>query len=327
MELRNKLIILIGIFGVIVVGGIALFFLSRSSSEVSTIFGKIERPDVDSVLRLQSKKLTIDFKTPQKVPTTAQVFKIRESEISREVAEAMALNLGFTVDPKGRFTLTWTQGNKILDIDLDNRYLNFRNQSVKSLKGKFSTEKLAEKALKFIKQKGLPTDGLAADTVNFRLLEARGDELEAVSDSKNPVFIEIGFNRALNEYNVFYPNPTEPAAVVSLNNKGQIFWLYYKFGDINKKTSGTYPLVDIKKLEIAKLIRFGDLVYPQTGKGVFEPALIKTIAIEDFSLAYLDDQVGEFVQPVYILRGFATVGKENISVVVYYPALEERWLK
>ena len=77
MELRNKLIILIGILGVIVVGGIALFFLSRSSSEVSTIFGKIERPDVDSVLRLQSKKLTIDFKTPQKVPTTAQVFKIR----------------------------------------------------------------------------------------------------------------------------------------------------------------------------------------------------------------------------------------------------------
>jgi len=327
MELRNKLIILIGIFGVIVVGGIALFFLSRSSSEVSTIFGKIERPDVDSVLRLQSKKLTTDFKTTQKVPTTAQVFKIRESEISREVAGAMALNLGFTADPKGRFTLTWAQGNKILDIDLDNRYLNFKNQSIKPLKGKFSTEQLAEKALKFIKQKGLPTDGLAADTVNFRLLEARGDELEAVSDSKNPVFIEIGFNRALNEYNVFYPNPTEPAAVVSLNNKGQIFWVYYKFGDINKKTSGTYPLVDIKKLEIAKLIRFGDLVYPQTGKGVFEPALIKTIAIEDFSLAYLDDQVGEFVQPVYILRGFATVGKENISVVVYYPALEERWLK
>ena len=86
-------------------------------------------------------------------------------------------------------------------------------------------------------------------------------------------------------------------------------------------------MLDIKKLEIATLVRFGDLVYPQTGRGVFEPALIKTIDIEDFSLAYLDDQVGEFVQPVYILRGFATVGKENISVVVYYPALEERWLK
>ncbi len=318
------------LIGAIVVGAIgigAAFLLSRPSSEGSTIFGKIEHPDIDSTIRLQSKKLTVDFKTFGEVPKTAQVFKMNEDEISREVATAIALNLGFTAEPKGRLILTWTQGKKMLNIDLIKRNFDIKYQSTKPLKGKFSAEKLAKKALKFMEQNGLSIDDLIADTANIRLLEARGDELEAVSKSANPVFIEIGFNRKLDRYNMFYPNPTEPAVAATLNNKGQILWVYYKFADINKRTSGTYPLVDIKKLEIEKIARFGKLVFPPTGKGVFEPQLVRTITIEDFSLAYLDDQVGEFVQPVYILRGFATVGKENISVVIYYPALEERWLK
>lgn len=327
MSSRDKLIFLIGAMILIIIGIAVVFLLSRTSSQVSTIFGKIETPDIDSIIHLRSKILVVDFKNDEEVPKTAQVYKINEKQISNEDALQIAINLGFNNKPRGGSIPTWENKNSTLYIDRVKRSLDLKYRNVKPRKGKFSVEKLAEIALKFIQKSGLQIENLTPDTINYRLLTAAGDELEVTADLKKPILIEIGFNRKLDQYNVFYPSPEEPAAAVILNNKGQISRVYYKFADINKTTSGTYPLVDINKLEVGNLVNLGSLVFPQSRRGVFEPQLVKTITIEDFSLAYLDDQVGEVIQPIYILRGYASVGKENISVVIYYPALGEKWLK
>lgn len=327
MSTREKVIILIGALALGFVGIIAVVLLSGSSKEVSTIFGRIDRPDVTSIIRLRINILAIDLLPFEQLPQTANVFKIPEREVSREDAIIMASKFGFKAQPRGKIILSWEQKNQSLDIDLSGNRLNFKNLKVKPLKGKLSTEKLAVTAKKYLKQKGLPTDNLEADTKNILLLGVRRDELGITTDSSEPVFLEIGFNQKLDEYNLFYPNPSEPVATVVMNNKGQVFTVSYNFTRINEVTIGTYPLIDISKITTVQLANFGALVAPGKGESTFDTKLLRDITVEEVSLGYLDDKKGFFVQPVYILRGFAAVGNEITAVVIYYPAVEERWLK
>src|SRR4030066_1282562 len=261
MSIKPQLMILLGAIVVGVIGIGAAFLLSRPSSEKGTIFGKIEKPDVDSIIRLQSKILSADFKNNDKIPKTGAVYKLNESEISNEKAVEMAAKLGFISRPSGIQTITWAGKNNTLTIDRVRRTLELKFLKVKSLKGNFQVDKLAETAVKFLEKNGFSTDNLAANTTKVRLFQVAGDELEIVEKTTNPVFIEIPFNRKLGNHYLFSPDPTSPAAVVILNSKGQVFRVYYKFADINKTTVGTYPLVDIKKLEPEKIVRFGSLVY------------------------------------------------------------------
>ncbi|MCH7541698.1 hypothetical protein IH981_02905 [Patescibacteria group bacterium] len=261
------------------------------------------------------------------MPKTAKVFKISERQVSREDAISMAAKFGFKSEPKGGPILSWVQKNQTLDIDLRNNRLDYKNTKVKILRGKFSEKELATKANNFIKDKGLPTEDLIADTKNVRLIEALGDELGFTTDSSKPVFLEIGFNRKISEYILFYPNPSEPTATVILNNKGQVFKFSYNFTKINEVTIGTYPIIDISKINTADLAKFGILVAPGDGESTFDSKLLQDIIVEDASLGYLDDKQISFVQPIYILRGFSEIGNEITAVIIYYPAVEGRWLK
>lgn len=327
MNTSNKLLFLIGFAVALAAVSIAAFMLSRSSTEVKTIFGRIPGPEITSVTRPQSKILSIDFKSSDEIPKVATVYEVSKRGMSRQEAAKIAAKFGLKTKPAGKKILTWNEKKKILEFNLIAAELDFKNQNIKPLNGGFSVKNLAAIAKKFLKQKGLSTEGLIADTNNTRLFEVTGTTLQTTSKPTKPVFIEIGFNRKLNKYSLFYANPTDPAVSVMLNNKGQVFRVLYRFINLADSKTGVYPTTDIKKLATSNLSVFGILVRPQEGDEIFDASLIKSITFEDFSLAYLDDQSGPYIQPVYILRGFARAGTEIVDVVVYYPAVAEEWLK
>ena len=115
-----------------------------------------------------------------------------------------------------------------------------------------------------------------------------------------------------------------------LNKKGQVFKVTYHFTTTDKATTGIYPAANVKNISPLKLKAHGVLVHPQSGSDLFDPDLIRTITIEDYFLGYLDDQEGKYVVPIYVLRGVGEVGKtaiETVGITIYFPALEDKWLK
>jgi len=327
---NKKLIILISAALLLVLIGAAAFFLTRVLNKVDTLFGIIDRPKITSMTSLSPKKISIEFISSREKLKTIKVYGVSKRTISKKEAIKTALAIGFKTNPEGKSIVTWKEGKRILRINLESGRLDYQNQSIKPVKGSFSKEKLAQIAEKFLNQKGLSTKGLNADTKHALLFEVRGTTLYATNNTSNPVYVDIGFNRKLGDYTLFYQNPTETSASVMLNKNGQVFKAVYHIITTNKVNTGIYPVTNVNNISPRKIKAHGILVHPQSGNDIFDPNLIRAIIVEDYFLGYLDDQKSRYLQPIYVLRGVGEIGKttiETVGITIYFPALEETWLK
>lgn len=324
---RPKLLVSIFTVAAVLILAVVVFIFLRASEKIDTAFGRIDLPQIDSQIGLQTKSISFNFKSSQEVAKIIKVYKFSNRPFPRKEAVEIAAGFGFKTKPKGKNILTWKGKKRTLVINLENSEIKYTDRSVKATQGNFSSKNLASKAKSFLNQRGLSTNNLKGDTENTQFLEIKGTELSPATSSSKPVFLQIGFNKEIDGLALFYASPETPPTSVLINNKGQLFSLTYRNSNIDSSKVGVYPVTKVEEINTDFIRRIGKLVFPTSGDNLFDTKLIRKITIEDYSLAYLDDQKNSHLVPIYVLRGFADVGTETTGLVIYFPAIKLEWLK
>ncbi|MBI3282604.1 hypothetical protein HYZ70_00835 [Candidatus Curtissbacteria bacterium] len=313
-----------------------VIFLGIGRSIKNALFAPKPLPATVAFGKLPSMDLAGGYKAPAggtysletisgdfpSLPHIAKVFAIGKAESSFGALERIKIkaeNLGFRDEPTetspGVFKFVDAgDGERILTIDSDSE--NFTLESdyfsdTEVLGGRPQSEQRAiEMAVDFLNDYGLDLVNYPKDRIETRKLRIDGSVLTETPALSTANIIEVNFIRgALDEIPVF------PAA----KNKAGISVLVSQ----NKVVSTTVnpPMVLAHKFATYPL-RPAALAFEDLKKGLAsfnKPITTSQVTIIDVSLGYVESEVvGDFLIPVYILRGVDDLWG-------FTPAVDEVW--
>lgn len=323
---KNKLTIYIAIL--IIVLGIVAFDLFGPKAR-SPEFGPIRSPSIISQTGLTAKSIEISFATERDLPKESTVFKIKENPISDKEVDVLANSFGFTKKHRQGKKPTWQQGGKKLIISKKPFSITFNNFNASTKGGKLSANQLISIAKDFLSSKKLLKTDLLVDENNLIFLTGDARSHLVVTEALEKAnLVKIPFNVKKGTLYFYWQSPFDTGASVTLSRSGQVIKMVYQYPEIGKEA--TYP---IKNLGGAKdrIKISGRLVYPDSSDTklpiVRSNLLISDLLIEDYFLAYFVDYSSGFIQPIYVFRGRGFIGNYVNDVVIFVPALEDRWLK
>lgn len=267
-----------------------------------------------------SPKLTLtDFSFPSQLKT----YQGQESKISPDEAIKIAQEFNFSQPPRksedislGRF-YTWASATYSLSIGLDASQISYGldlYQTQPPTQGALPSPEAAKATLENL----LARLDLTPDFES----EWQKEKYEEVD------FIRVGFNPALDHYQLIGFNPHEPLVSLALGKEEEIIYFRYQVyfsGFVEKETYELKTKEEVQKT----LTTEGKIVYAGTFKKTTkEPDFIQA-SFNQIQLAYFQDpEKALVIQPIYILTGKGTLAnKEETEIIAYLPAISSKWLK
>jgi hypothetical protein len=319
LKYKNQVSVAIAVVFVIFAG-----YLVFGPKPQQPSFGKIYRPSGYLESRITTDQVNVNFVTKREVPKKALVYKMSKKRVSEATLAKLAAKFGFSGKAKSKKPYVWKTKKKEIVISKDLLKIDFKNSGVRGVKKGLSETALIEKAKKFLKSRGLLKEDLIASSEVVYLASSKIN-LGRVETFKKAGFVQISFDRKIGDLFVFEKSPQSSAATVILNKKGQVSKMFYTGFKIASQAE--YPIKN--RNEAAEAIKSDGFLVDinRELEEPIDPQQFDELVIEDYFLAYLQEDVTNVVQPIYVLRGRGLVGDYVTDVVIYVPALEGLWLK
>jgi len=274
-----------------------------------------------------------DFSFPKEVPYLEK----KESPISKDDAQKIASNLGFTKNPKefddikeGKI-LIWNGDNYDLTINLKNRKIKYSpnhnpEEEIKTAPNKqLKNEDVVAIAKNFLKEKiNIPEDKIYYTSTTLLKLEK---EKEIFTEAKENDFqiYQVNFSQKINNIIIINPAPTQFLYYVQILKDGTILNSEINpVNDVNISNLGKVKIKGYKEtlesIDQSVLISLdeGNINIPD-----IKNDFIQSIRVEKIELAYLleNDSRNNTLPPVFILTGWAkTKDTKEVKALLYLDA-------
>ena len=148
------------------------------------------------------------------------------------------------------------------------------------------------------------------------------------SEASTADFIKVGFNPALEEYQLVKSLPQEPLVSLIIGKNETLVRFQYQiyFDQFIEKESFN---LKTEKEVASTLHSEGEIVYLGTMRETTKIMEIKRAVLEEIQLAYfLETEKNPLIQPIYILRGTAWLeNSDQTEVIVLLPAIASECLE
>lgn len=313
--------------------GVPLF--PEEEPPTSPIFGELPTPEIPSILKEPVPDGRFENAIPQAditvLPKTAPVYAYSAAELLNpeeivKVAQQVGLPPLYERLPDG--TLLW--GDENYNLNYDHKKQMFILSSIGEIAGETvpSTDAAIDLVRSFLSQAGL----------NYLDLKISRDEVSSVYISPESVektpHPEQGFNA------VRVPVVRDlPLKVVSkpsddylieffVGSGGKIINAKFIYWQLDQSQKGTYKLKDFNTAwqgvlaGKAEFVDFGE----RSADIFFEDLKVEKVKLLSVNLAFFESREREFfLQPVYVLKGQATLSDGRLTeVTLYLPAVESR---
>lgn len=314
------------IFGLVIVVLAVLIIVSFFGfREKTPLFGEIDGPKLESSVNLRARRIEVDLTTKRDIPKKALVYKLNRASLPAKEIFELAKAFGFSGSIVSIKPYEWVQGKKSLMVKKDLSQILFKNVQVAAEKKGLNEQELVSIAKKYLSSKGLNDENLEVER-KLKYLSSSTTHIGYVGNFKRAGFVEVRFNRKFDGLFVFGKSPTASSVSLILNKKGKVFSLNYN--RFRVASEGPYPLKSINRA--GEAIASQGVLVTTSVETESSPVILEkytNIVIEDYFLAYFGVEGANFLQPIYIFRGRASVGSLEIDVAIYVPALEDKWLK
>lgn len=262
---------------------------------------------------------------PREFPDKLKLFKTTNTQVETEKALEIARLLGFENEPQKRVTqtntsLSWTENRGQLIFYLESGNIEYLNTDPKQdmvVENSEDAISIAKNALKLLSPY---TESLQPDQPNISYyLSSRGD-LTKVENFNRADTLEIPFRQNINGIPVFGQYASVAPTHVFIKKRGGLVRISHK----NSETitaEGEKNLLSLAEAKERILKGEGTIVlYGQAYHGSELPPPIQTV-FNSVELAYFKDSENEFLYPIYVFSGTASVDNRGEKIVVYLPAL------
>ncbi len=289
---------------------------------------KLSPPKItDANLPRNSTVSISDFSFPPRL----KIYQGSESKISSDQAIKIAQEFGFSGSPGksediflGNF-YTWATKTKFLSIALDSNTINYGldlSQSQPPTQGTLPSPETTKTALENL-LKNLEL------SPQFELKWQKEDylvnrhSLPSVSNSEEADFIKVGFNPAVDQYQMIGLEPNQPLVSLILDKEEKLIAFSYQLYFSSLEGLEIYDLKDKNNVQ-ALLTAEGKIVYSGAyQKTAKEPSFTRA-EFNQIRLAYFQNPEKDLIiQPIYILSGQGTLenGKKT-EIIAYLPAIK-----
>lgn len=307
--------------------------LTRETAPFSPITTAI--PPAVIVLRstdLSLKDIPITFllDTPS-LPTESSVYSVSSEANNPAFAQRVANTFAFSSQPNteqnslGQTVATWTDttNTQTLSYSLSTGYFFYTNAytpaKTSDTKKMKNLEEVTRNATDFLIKHGLTYPDLKTSNNNI-VFYGGDDDLEIVPSFDRASLYSVSFERQLDNTRVIGQFANISSAILWVNEFGVIQKMQYQYAPL----AGQRSKINLLSWEEAKkaLPSFGSIVKLGDDESLSPLASgITHIDITSVAVRYFDDRKTNFIQPVFVFSGEATMDTTNKkSIIVYLPA-------
>jgi hypothetical protein len=268
--------------------------------------------------------------------TELKVYQSQPNKLSEEQAQTIADHLDFSQPPNKTddiFSgpiLIWNSDIDYLSISLNTHQIDYglsQNQPVLSQTKPLPSPEIAQEKLEeLLTQLKIKTDYEKKWQKEEYLLS--GFYPNPTPDLQKADLIKVGFNPALDQFQLIGQNPKEPMVSLILNKNQQIVRFRYQIHLANFEAKSTFELKD-KELIQKKLLVEGSIVSTSSDTVDLQKPNIIQANFDQIHLAYFQKDSQDFlIQPIFVMSGTgATSEGDQVNLIAYLPAIDSRWLK
>jgi len=337
--LTKKRLILIGSFFLVIIL-LVLFFLTKktqsptnqipSETVIRNQFPQVPPAPIIAppvgVDENSTKNVVVNFDSKE-IPLQANLFiKDTVSLTEKQIIE-LGARFGFSVQPekmldgRGFSIYLWSEENKSLLITAETGEINFSNTK-RTVNNHVRVQEALSIAEEFLKGKRLFHSDLktSLDSLRFYGLDGSKDPAIVKNYSENEL-IEVPFERMVDSFPVYHPQGSKKQISVTINIDTTVTKLEYRYSPL-LQNGKSYSLLTFDEIK-TKLLQ-GNGKYVKIGsEELLELTAPPTnpISLTSFELAYLDDEVGLYIQPIFVFRGTTNVSGSQQDVILYLPAI------
>jgi hypothetical protein len=337
-KINKKRFILISL---IVLGLVVCFlFLKKKPKTTPSTPQMITPPEITNYFKeglpIKVEVKSSEFNFPEKLPYLKQN---TITPLTGEQSVLIATNLGFTKDPlkftdvKNGEVNIWNSDNYSLMIYPKIRKIKLvpasdpREKIASAINKQFSDQEYLSLASDFFNQK-ISLDNSNISFSNYVYLKVEsGLELYKETAKENAQITQLNFSQSSSKYPIMILNAQDSQIIIQFLRNGEV--LNFEASLLTNLTSGEIEYRLKKYDEFTKTANESILV-SLNDSNVNLPDLnsksISEIIVSEVKLVYLLDKPNtDFFQPVFLLKGAATVQgfPDKVSALLYLPAFSK----
>jgi len=278
----------------------------------------------------------IDFSNleKQQIPKELPDFEAQNLSLSDQTAQEIAAAFGvtnqtFLVEENtldGR-QYNWQQNN--IDLSLSQSRMLFKKNGT-SQPVSISQAELEERAVGYIAKIPYLEKDLSIINQKTKYLKEGSWGIESVNSFEAAQIIEFSFDKKLQNLPIVTNSAGVSYLTVRLNRNGEVIYLSSRlFSSFDQKS--VYRIKSQKEAQQEIKNGLGKIVstklLDENGQALElfrnKPVNVNLAVLTNLSLAYLlPDNLGEFIQPIYVGIGHFQEGKDNGEITIYLPAFK-----
>lgn len=251
------------------------------------------------------------------IPSSVDVFSYVQSDFTENDAYKLMDQLKFVIQNKDQKILKATNKEKILIYRIDQKKLEYSDQSYKLSKNMDKDKSFYQKSLEtYIKSIGLKMDGYNFSSMSY--LSGSSTELELTDNLGTAVLVELIYRHEKNGNMIIADSTKGYGSYIDAyvdNNGNVIKFTYDLIGTVTDKVGN----VDIKpKEKIESEIKKGEVKFLSATFN--EQNYVKAVAVENAKIAYYVDN-GKLI-PIIYMSGTVSTDKYDARGYLVMDAIE-----